>query len=204
MGTVEQIYITKIGQVQGILQNAASRAGFTAHNFASILQEVQIETQDNSLNAVMKAAEVTNSSVKKSSLDTQYNSIIQAAAKQYDLNVNIIKAVIQVESSFHKEAVSKCGAMGLMQLMPGTAKELGVKDAFDPVQNIFGGAAYIKKQLKRFGDIRLALAAYNTGPGRIAGLHITNPDDPEEYAKISKGIRGYVEKVMSYYKKYTA
>ena len=114
------------------------------------------------------------------------------------------RAVIRIESNFHANAVSGCGAMGLMQLMPGTAKELGVTNAFDPAQNIFGGAAYIKKQLKRFGDVRLALAAYNTGPGRIGSLHISNPDDPAEYQKISKGVRGYVEKALSYYRKYSA
>lgn len=205
MGTVEKLYISKLNEVQGILQSAASRAGLTAHNFASVLQEVQTRTQETGLNGINNAAaRVTISTTQKSFSDTQYDSIIQAAANKYSLDANIIKAVIQVESSFHKDAVSKCGAMGLMQLMPGTAKELGVTDAFNPAQNINGGASYIKKQLNRFGDIRLALAAYNTGPGRIAGLHITNPDDPMEYAKISKGVRGYVDKVMSYYKKYSA
>ena len=131
---------------------------------------------------------------------TQYDSIIRDAAAKYALDPDLLKAVIRVESNFHKDSVSRCGAMGLMQLMPGTAKELGVTDPFDPVQNIYGGAAYIKRQLKRFGDIRLALAAYNTGPHRVASLKISDPDNAAEYAKLSRGVRGYVDKVLSFYR----
>ena len=108
------------------------------------------------------------------------------------LDPNLIRAVIRVESSFRTDAVSSAGAQGLMQLMPGTAREVGVDDPFDPHQNVRGGATYLKRQLQRFGDIRLALAAYNTGPGRIASLGIADPDNADEYTKISparKGIR---------------
>lgn len=126
----------------------------------------------------------------------EFDDIIAAAAEKYDLPESLIKALIRTESSFRPDAVSSAGAMGLMQLMPKTAEVYGVTDAFDPEQNIFAGSRYIRFQLDRFGDVRLALAAYNTGPSRIRNLKIENPDDPEQYERISEGVRGYVDKVL--------
>lgn len=133
---------------------------------------------------------------------TSFDDIILRAAKEYNLDPSLIKAVIQTESSFNANAVSSAGAQGLMQLMPGTARGLGVNNSFDPEQNIFGGTAYIRQQLDRFGDIRLALAAYNTGPGRISSLNIKNANDANEYSKISSGVRGYVDKVLKNYRNF--
>lgn len=86
----------------------------------------------------------------------------------------LVKAVIEQESNWNPGAVGTSGERGLMQLMPGTAREVGVKDSFDPAQNIEGGVAYLAKQLKRFGDVGLALAAYNAGPGVAAKVE-ANP-----------------------------
>jgi soluble lytic murein transglycosylase-like protein len=80
---------------------------------------------------------------------------------------DVFVALIRQESSFNPRAVSPKGAQGLGQLMPGTARLLGVKDAFDPVENLNGAARYFTAQLARFGDVRLALAAYNAGPHRV-------------------------------------
>ena len=92
------------------------------------------------------------------------DDIFARAALQYDLPVNFLKAVAQVESNFRANVTSHAGAMGIMQLMPGTARHLGVNDPFDPEQNIFGGARYLRELLDRFeGDKSLALAAYNAG-----------------------------------------
>ena len=88
-------------------------------------------------------------------------------ARQQGLSQKLVQAVVQVESGYNPEAVSSKGAMGLMQLMPGTARMLGVKDAFDPQQNIRGGTLYLRRMLERFGDLKLALAAYNAGPGAV-------------------------------------
>jgi soluble lytic murein transglycosylase-like protein len=93
---------------------------------------------------------------------------IQKAARKYNLSPELIRGVIQAESNFRVDAVSRAGAQGLMQLMPGTAKELGVTKPFDIEQNIDGGAHYLRKMLDRFGgDVKLALAAYNAGPGTV-------------------------------------
>ena len=94
----------------------------------------------------------------------ELDAIFDAAGQKFNLSPDLLKAVAKVESTFRPHLVSKSGAMGIMQLMPGTAKYLGVEDAFDPEQNIFGGAQYLREQLDRFeGDIKLALAAYNAG-----------------------------------------
>jgi soluble lytic murein transglycosylase-like protein len=93
---------------------------------------------------------------------------VQAAAAKYNLSPDLIKGVIRAESNFKVRAVSSAGAMGLMQLMPATAKALGVNNPFDIEQNINGGAKYLRKMLDRFGgNLRNALAAYNAGPGTV-------------------------------------
>jgi len=93
---------------------------------------------------------------------------IKKAAARYDLPAGLIKGVIKAESDFNVKAVSAAGARGLMQLMPGTAEELGVKAPFDIDQNIDGGSRYLKKMLDLFdGDLTCALAAYNAGPGTV-------------------------------------
>ena len=93
---------------------------------------------------------------------------VEKAAAKYKLSPKLINAVIRAESNFKVRAISSAGAQGLMQLMPATAKELGVENPFDIEQNIDGGAKYLRKMLDRFGgNLRKALAAYNAGPGTV-------------------------------------
>jgi soluble lytic murein transglycosylase-like protein len=94
----------------------------------------------------------------------QYDSIIEKAALSASVEPNLLRAVIVVESGFNSHAVSKRGAVGLMQLMPATAMRFGVSNPYDPRENVHGGARYLKFLIDRFGqDVRLALAAYNAG-----------------------------------------
>ncbi|WPD23443.1 MAG: transglycosylase SLT domain-containing protein [Candidatus Electrothrix aestuarii] len=124
--------------------------------------------------------------------NTKFDKHIRHAARAHKVDPLLIKAIIKTESAFNRYAVSPKGAKGLMQLMPATAKDLKVKDPFDPRQNIYGGTKYIKWLLKRFnGDLRLSLAAYNAGPARVKKKI---PRIPETIA--------YVSKVLRYYKAY--
>jgi soluble lytic murein transglycosylase-like protein len=98
----------------------------------------------------------------------QYDSIIEKAAAAASVEPNLLRAVIVVESGFNTRAVSKRGAVGLMQLMPATASRYGVSNPYDPRQNVRGGARYLKFLMDRFGqDVRLALAAYNAGEDAV-------------------------------------
>ncbi len=102
--------------------------------------------------------------------------IIMKYAREYDLNPHIIRAIIEIESSYNPSALSCSGACGLMQLKPGTAYDMGVRDYWNPEQNIKAGSKYIRLMLDKFGDLDTALAAYNQGPGTVqrAGSKIPN------------------------------
>ena len=117
------------------------------------------------------------------------DTIFEEAAKLFDLPVNLLKAVAKTESGFDPNAVSRSGAMGVMQLMPQTARSLGITDPFDARQNIMGGAKYLKSTLDQFGDVTLALAAYNAGPGNVQKYGGVPP-----FAET----QNYVRKVASY------
>jgi soluble lytic murein transglycosylase-like protein len=123
-----------------------------------------------------------------------YNPIILEAANLYNVDLAMVKAIIMAESGYNKKTVSYRGAKGLMQLMPRTARSLGVNDIFDPEQNIHAGVKYFKSLLNRFGgDEKLALAAYNAG-ARNVRRHKGIPPFKET--------RRYIEKVLEYQRFY--
>ncbi|MEG1140735.1 MAG: lytic transglycosylase domain-containing protein, partial [Lachnospiraceae bacterium] len=107
------------------------------------------------------------------------------AADKYHVPVNLLKAIGKAESNFQADVTSHCGAQGIMQLMPATAKSLGVKNAYDPEQNIMGGANYISQMLKKYdGNISLACAAYNAGSGNVAKYGGIPPfEETQNYVK---------------------
>lgn len=108
--------------------------------------------------------------VRLASLDQPFADAIAEAADRHGLDRKLLHALVVVESAYRAQACSTAGACGLTQLMPGTAADLGVRDRLDPYDNLRGGADYLARQILRFGDLRLALAAYNAGPDRVARL----------------------------------
>ncbi|GCL71807.1 hypothetical protein PN4B1_17120 [Paenibacillus naphthalenovorans] len=127
-----------------------------------------------------------------------YRGAFESAAGSTGLPVDLLGAIAKTESNFNPSAKSKAGAYGIMQLMPGTAKELGV-DPRDPAQNVMGGARYIKSMIDQFGSVELGLAAYNAGPGNlrkaIRQAGSTNWNDVKKY--LPKETQNYVPKVLA-------
>lgn len=122
------------------------------------------------------------------------DQLVHENASQWNVDPALVKAIIANESGFNANATSNVGAQGLMQLMPGTASGLGVTNAYDPAQNVWGGTRYIKGLLDRFnGDVRKAIAAYNAGPGAVEKYGGVPP-----YAET----QNYVQNVLASYEKY--
>ncbi|MDI2589655.1 lytic transglycosylase domain-containing protein [Psychrobacillus sp. NEAU-3TGS] len=134
---------------------------------------------------------IANYAPSETMKSSDFDDIIKRAAKNYNVPEKLISSVIKQESNFNPSAVSSAGASGLMQLMPGTAKYLGVANILDPEQNVMGGAKYLRQMLDQFnGDTEVALAAYNAGPGAV-----------KKYGGIPpyKETQNYVQKVLNYY-----
>lgn len=129
--------------------------------------------------------------VKSAMSGEMLKPLIQRAASQNGVDEHLLDALVQAESNYNPGAVSRARAMGLTQLMPDTAKELGVTDPFDPVQNLNGGAKYLAKMIKQFdGDLSKAVAAYNAGPGAVNRYGGIPPYEET---------RNYVDKVLKLY-----
>jgi hypothetical protein len=149
---------------------------------------------DATASAPISSADVLPISLNVSPSGGSVKEIIQAAAKRYGVDPTLVDAVVRAESGYNAKAISPAGAKGLMQLMPATAKSLGVSDAFDPAQNVDGGVQYLKAMLDKYdGDASLALAAYNAGPVAV-----------DQYGGIPpyKETQNYVARVLNYRRQY--
>jgi len=119
-------------------------------------------------------------------LPAEMRQLFRDTAREYKLPLNLLAAVSYTESAFNPKAKSHCGAMGLMQLMPATAKELGVMQPWDAAMNLRGGAKYLKRMLDIFENVDLALAAYNAGPGNVRKYGDRIPPFPETQRYVVK------------------
>jgi len=182
------VSVSSIGaRVEEIQARVASLQGTPAQpatSFASTLASAQqVPGQQTSSISVSAASGTTSGGT------TDFESEIDAAATSNGIDPALLKGLVQQESGFDPNARSGAGAVGLTQLMPGTAASLGVTDPTNPAQSLQAGARYLREQLDRFGgDERLALAAYNAGPGAVAKYGGVPP-----YAET----QGYVNKVLA-------
>lgn len=166
-----------------------------------------LDNEDESAKRVSTAStEPVTDHHEVSSVKSTYEELITAAGEKYGVPTSLIKAVIDTESSFNPNAVSSAGAKGLMQLMDGTARGLGVSNSFDPVQNIEGGTKYLSYQLQKFGgEIAMALAAYNAGPSRVTRLGVSNDEELMAQSHLLPAeTQAYIRKVMNAREKYEA
>ena len=173
--------------IQGIVRGTdfhpekASVQKFAGADFRNILAETAKGGSTGEVNSIRSGAALPKRAL-------QYEAIFDEASRTYGVSKSLLLAVAKQESNFDANSVSHAGAQGIMQLMPGTAKTLGVKNAFDPYENIMGGAKLLRDNIRAFGSVPLALAAYNAGPGAV-----------KKYGGVPpyKETQDYVKKIMA-------
>lgn len=193
---VQALYEGRVNQAEQLLNKAQREYQALQQARLNEYQKWLANMQQKMANEMYKSTMAVAYSEAKG---VPYASLINKYAKQYGVNPTLVARVIRAESNFNPYAVSPAGAQGLMQLMPATARGLGVKNPFDPAQNIKGGVKYLAAQLDRWnGNVALALASYNAGPGNVqkwvrqAGT--TDWNVVKRYA--FRETRNYVDKIL--------
>ncbi|SER95147.1 lytic transglycosylase domain-containing protein [Salipaludibacillus aurantiacus] len=184
--------LNRIGQASPPVKNTFTQA-LNDHFHSGRLPETTVSKRGSLIDAYVQKKESAENLISQSSNDKAFLPLIKESARKYEVDEKLIYSIIKHESGFNTAAKSHAGAQGLMQLMPATARGLGVENSYDPSQNIDGGTRYIKAMLDKYnGNTALALAAYNAGPGNV-----------DKYGGIPpfKETQTYVPRVLNTYEK---
>lgn len=183
---------TQLSSAHALLQSYRANVAGGGEPLPSPLTSPPSQLQEFTDSAAVDTLPATLASPPRTGL-AWLDPIISRASRKYGVDVGLIKAVIKAESGFNPQAVSHAGARGLMQLMPATARSLGVSDSFDPEQNVMAGTRFLKDMLRRYnGNVDSALAAYNWGPGNVD----KRPD------RLPRETRDYLTRVKQLYASY--
>lgn len=196
--------LMQIYMLQGLNSQSEGGSSQTSMMFEMLLQSIMkdkgadLAGKGTVLSGNIQGTALTDN--QTAAADASIEEAIEYASKKYGVDADFIRAVIKQESGFNPNAESRAGAMGLMQLMPGTAKSLGVDNPFNVLDNIDGGSRYLSRLLKMYGGSKeLALSAYNGGSGRMKNRGV---DTVEEISRMPRETVNYVKKVMESYEKY--
>jgi len=182
--------LQRVAQLQATLEGMrAKSASSTPSNSATVPSTTSTPVD---FSNVLESAQSMAPAERSLAPTGQVKQWIEALGKKHGVDAKLLESVVATESGFNPDAISQSGAQGLMQLMPSTAQSLGVKDPFDPIQNLDGGTRYLKGLLTKYQSVPKALAAYNAGPGAVDRAGGVPP-----YAETQH----YVDKVMTRYQK---